>query len=83
MIWLLTPTLSPTDTSTAPAKTIDTILPLTFPAEQAKKVTAAFDGGPLTLDGVMLLAMAGRTSSVVTGSLRPGARHNDRLLQPR
>src|SRR3974390_346224 len=39
----------------------DTILPFWFPAVQAKKVTAAFDGGRLTSNGgVMLLAMAGR-----------------------
>jgi hypothetical protein len=41
--------------------TDDTILPFSFPAVQAKKVTAAFDGGRLTSDGgVMLLAMAER-----------------------
>src|SRR6516165_4639518 len=39
----------------------DTILPFSFPAVQAKKVTAAFDGGRLTSNGgVMLLAMAER-----------------------
>jgi hypothetical protein len=39
----------------------DTILPFWFPAVQAKKVTAAFDGGRLTSNGgVMLLAMAER-----------------------
>ena len=49
------------DTSTAPAMTHDTILPFSFPAVQAKKVTAAFDGGRLTSNGgVMLLAMADR-----------------------
>ncbi len=41
--------------------TDDTILPFSFPAVQAKKVTAAFDGGRLTSDGgVMLLALAER-----------------------
>src|SRR5471030_2086737 len=41
--------------------TNDTILPFSFPAVQAKKVTAAFDGGRLTSDGgVMLLSMAER-----------------------
>src|SRR3954466_13527350 len=41
--------------------TDDTILPFSFPAVQAKKVTAAFDGGRLTWNGgVMLLAMAER-----------------------
>ncbi len=41
--------------------TNDTILPFSFPAVQAKKVTAAFDGGRLTSNGgVMLLAMAER-----------------------
>ena len=37
------------------------LLPFTFPAVGRKPVTAAFDGGRLTLDGgVMLLAMAER-----------------------
>src|ERR1700739_469267 len=41
--------------------TDDTILSFSFPAVQAKKVTAAFDGGRLTSNGgVMLLAMAER-----------------------
>ena len=41
--------------------TDDTILPFSFPAVQAKKVTAAFDGGRLTSNGgVILLAMAER-----------------------
>src|SRR5712675_3676948 len=41
--------------------TDDTILPFSFPAVQAKKITAAFDGGRLTSNGgVMLLAMAER-----------------------
>ena len=39
----------------------DTMLPFSFPAVQAKKVTAAFDGGRLTSNGgVILLAMAER-----------------------
>ena len=39
----------------------DTMLPFSFPAVDAKKVTAAFDGGRLTSNGgVMLLAMAER-----------------------
>jgi Transposase DDE domain group 1 len=41
--------------------TDDTILPFSFPAVRAKKVTAGFDGGRLTSDGgVMLLALAER-----------------------
>ena len=41
--------------------TNDTILPFSFPAVHAKKITAAFDGGRLTSNGgVMLLAMAER-----------------------
>ena len=41
--------------------TDDTILPFSFPAVHAKKITAAFDGGRLTSNGgVMLLAMAER-----------------------
>src|SRR3954471_400688 len=44
-----------------PAITDDTILPFSFPAVHAKKVTAAFDGGRLTSNGgVMLLAMTER-----------------------
>ncbi|MGH8163227.1 MAG: IS1380 family transposase [Rhodanobacteraceae bacterium] len=39
----------------------DTMLPFSFPAVHAKKITADFDGGRLTSDGgVMLLAMAER-----------------------
>ena len=39
----------------------DTIAPFGFPAVGRKKLTAAFDGGRLTLDGgVMLLAAAER-----------------------
>ena len=41
--------------------TDDTILPFSFPAVRAKKLTAAFDGGrPTSNGGVMLLAMAER-----------------------
>ena len=41
--------------------TDDTMLPFSFPAVHAKKVTAAFDGGRLTSNGgVMLLALAER-----------------------
>jgi hypothetical protein len=41
--------------------THDTILPFSFPAVHAKKVTAAFDGGRLTSNGgVMLLSIADR-----------------------
>ena len=58
---MLTPTLSPTGATATPAMTNDTILPFSFPAVHAKKVTAAFDGGRLTSDGgVMLLALAER-----------------------
>ena len=39
--------------------TDDSLLPFSFPALGAKKVTAAFDGGRLSSDGgVMLLSMA-------------------------
>ncbi len=35
-----------------------TLLPFSFPAVRAKKITAAFDGGRITSDGgVMLLAV--------------------------
>src|SRR6202453_1768296 len=45
--------------------TNDNLLPFSFPAIRAKKVTAAFDGGRLTSDGgVMLLAMAERRLGV-------------------
>ncbi|BBD99566.1 MULTISPECIES: IS1380-like element ISMesp2 family transposase [Alphaproteobacteria] len=39
----------------------DTLLPFSFPAVRAKKITAAFDGGRITSDaGIMLLAAAER-----------------------
>src|SRR5450830_796870 len=60
-IRLLKPTPSPSTANATPAMTDDTILPFSFPAVHAKKVTAAFDGGRLTSNGgVMLLAMAER-----------------------
>jgi hypothetical protein len=41
--------------------TDDTLLPFSFPAVRAKKITAAFDGGRITSDGgVMVLAAAER-----------------------
>src|SRR3984893_2185157 len=55
------PTPSRSTSNATPAMTDDTILPFSFPAVHAKKVTAAFDGGRLTSNGgVMLLAMAER-----------------------
>src|SRR6476660_6193416 len=55
------PTPSPSTANVTPAMTDDTILPFSFPAVHAKKVTAAFDGGRLPSNGgVMLLAMAER-----------------------
>ncbi|MET4261754.1 hypothetical protein ABIC09_006725 [Bradyrhizobium sp. S3.12.5] len=58
---MLKPTPSPSTANATPAMTDDTILPFSFPAVQAKKVTAPFDGGRLTSNGgVMLLAMAER-----------------------
>src|ERR1035437_4435219 len=60
-IWLLKPTPSPSTANATPAMPDDTILPFSFPAVHAKKITAAFDGGRLTSNGgVMLLAMAER-----------------------
>src|SRR5271157_1177682 len=60
-IRLLKPTPSPSPANATPAMTNDTVLPFSFPAVHAKKVTAAFDGGRLTSNGgVMLLAMAER-----------------------
>jgi hypothetical protein len=38
--------------------TDDTILPFSFPAVHAKKVTAAFDGGRLTSNGGVMLLQA-------------------------
>jgi Transposase DDE domain group 1 len=47
------------------AMTDDNLMPFSFPAIRAKKVTAAFDGGRLTSDGgVMLLAVAERRHDV-------------------
>ena len=58
---MLKPTPSPSTANATPAMTDDTILPFSFPAVHAKKITAAFDGGRLTSNGgVMLLAMAER-----------------------
>src|SRR5664279_5440665 len=60
-IRLLKPTPSPSTANATPAMTDNTILPFSFPAVHAKKITAAFDGGRLTSNGgVMLLAMAER-----------------------
>src|SRR5450756_2131962 len=60
-IQLLKPTPSPSTANATPAMINDTILPFSFPAVHAKKITAAFDGGRLTSNGgVMLLAMAER-----------------------
>ena len=45
--------------------TKDSLLPFSFPAVGAKKVTAAFDGGRLSSDGgVMLLSLAERRLGV-------------------
>jgi len=43
--------------------TDDTILPFSFPAVHAKKVTAAFDGGRLTSNGGVMLLAIGRAAS--------------------
>ena len=60
-IWLLKPTHRLSTANATPAMINDTILPFSFPAVHAKKITAAFDGGRLTSNGgVMLLAMAER-----------------------
>jgi hypothetical protein len=56
---LLTPTLA-LRCAAALAMTDDNLLPFSFPAVSRKQVTAAFDGGRLTKDGVMLLSMADR-----------------------
>jgi hypothetical protein len=57
--------------------TDDTILPFAFPAVHAKKVTATFDGGRLTLNGgVMHLAMPSGVSvwpTIWPGCSRIGA----------
>jgi len=51
----------PSTTNSTPAMTDDIILPFSFPAVHAKKITAAFNGGRLTSNGeVMPLAMAER-----------------------
>ena len=58
---MLKPTPSPSTANATPAMTDNTILPFSFPAVHAKKITAAFDGSRLTSNGgVMLLAMAER-----------------------
>ncbi|WP_224741340.1 IS1380 family transposase [Bradyrhizobium sp. 2S1] len=66
--------------------TDDTILPFSFPAIHAKKVTAAFDGGRLTSNGgVMLLAMAERRLGLadnLAGCSRIGAIRRAGRAQP-
>ena len=66
--------------------TDDTILPFSFPAVQAKKVTAAFDGGRLTSNGgVMLLAMAERRLGLADNLARvfPDRRDPTRVVHRR
>src|SRR5277367_4778671 len=66
--------------------TNDNLLPFSFPAIRAKKVTAAFDGGRLTSDGgVMLLAMAERRLGVADRLARsfPDRRDPTRILHTR
>src|ERR1700721_1802328 len=66
--------------------TDDNLLPFSFPAIRAKKITAAFDGGRLTSDGgVMLLAMAERRLGVADRLARcfPDRRDPMRILHTR
>ena len=66
--------------------TDDNLLPFSFPAVRAKKVTAAFDGGRITSDGgVMLLAMAERRLGVAERLARCFPDHRDptRILHTR
>jgi hypothetical protein len=68
------------------AMTDDSLLPFSFPAVRARKVTAAFDGGRLTSDGgVMLLAMAERRLGVADRLARcfPDRRDPTRILHTR
>jgi hypothetical protein len=68
------------------AMTDDTLLPFSFPAVRARKITAAFDGGRLTSDGgVMLLAMAERRLGVADRLARcfPDRRDPTRILHTR
>jgi len=63
--------------------TNDTMLPFSFPAVHAKKVTPAFDGGRLTLNGgVMLLAMAERRLGLADNLARvfPDRRDRTRVV---
>src|SRR5260370_32969914 len=52
--------------------TDDTILPFSFPAVHAKKVTAAFDGGRLTANGGVMLLATGQTASRLGRQVGPG-----------
>jgi hypothetical protein len=66
--------------------TADNLLPFSFPAVGAKKVTAAFDGGRLTSDGgVMVLAMAERRLGIADRLARRFPDHRDpsRILHTR
>src|SRR6476660_6692800 len=70
------PTPSPSTANATPAMTDDTILPFSFPAVQAKKVTAAFDGGRLTSnggDGRAASRLGRQFGPGVPGSARPDA----------
>ena len=60
---VLTPIPSHNRIEATPAVTEDSLLllPFSFPAVDRKKITAAFDGGRITLDaGVVLLGQAER-----------------------
>jgi hypothetical protein len=66
--------------------TDDSLLPFSFPAVGAKKVTAAFDGGRLSSEGgVMLLAMAERRRGVAERLARcfPDARDPAKIRHTR
>jgi len=60
----------------------DNLLPFSFPALQRKKITTAFDGGPITSDGgVMLLAQAERRLGIAErlAQVIPDRRDQDRI----
>ena len=61
----------------------DTLFPFDLPIVARKKVTAAFDGGPITSNaGVMLLAQAGRRLGIAGQLARviPDERHASRVI---
>jgi hypothetical protein len=59
------------DGSATPSMFKDSLLAFSFPAVERKKVTAAFDGGPITWDGGVMLLPAAERALGIAGRLAP------------